>query len=46
MTSLSFHGQSRGIPIAEVPPVVLAETYREYLEISAGGEYRPAARDR
>ena len=44
LRSLTFRSTSRrrsDVPVAEVPPVLLAEAYADYLHIAAGGSFDP-----
>ena len=39
--SLSFVRGARGIPLGEVPPILLAECYADYVALAALGPYDP-----
>ena len=44
ITNLIFERSARGskiIPIADVPPILLAESYRDYLDIAEAGTFDP-----
>jgi len=39
--TLAFHRTSRPIPLAEVPPILLAESYADYVHIAEAGTFDP-----